>query len=191
MTEIKEEIKDYGEYLEKAYEQQAELFAKREAFKKKRNDRARGGNKARKSKDSIYADAVNLLIVYEPIFKKFSKIDRIDGVARDFKQAVWGIIKAYKLARECPDTAYSCVQEIFKNYGILDAGIEVMDSLGLLTNSSFFAIADRLDRIEEGVRKWKRSLSASGAGGGQRTYGSMVLYPNPDQPQEPPVTIKG
>ena len=145
------------------------------------------GNQARRSKDSILADTQNLLLVYQGIFNTFKKIDRIDGAAAEFKRAAWDIVKYFKMAKECPEIKTESIQKIFGCYGVMDVAIRTMDELGMLTDKQFFALAEKMSKIEEGVRKWKRSLPASGAGEGRRNYGTKVIYP----PQESTASTKG
>ena len=135
------------------------------------------GNKARRSKDSILADTQNLILIYQGIYKTFNKIDRIDGVAAEFKRAIWDIVRHFKIAKECPDVKVKNIQEIFGCYGIMDVALRTMDELNMLTDKQFFAIAEQMEKIEEGVRKWKRSLPASGSEEGRQNCGRNIIYP--------------
>ena len=140
------------------------------------------GNRGKKSKDSVLADTMDLLMVYEPVYNRMPKIKRLHGAAVKFYDAAWDIIGLHKQAKECQETRLRCIQGIIYSYGILDASIQMMNVTGHLTDKDFFRIAEILVRIEEGVRKWKRSLPASCGGEGQREYGQKVVYP----PQESP-----
>lgn len=192
--ETTNEIEDYGQYLEEVYERQADamyeevaesLDTSREKREKrlerhyKRSGKSLGtnGNKAHRSKESILADAESLMLIFNPIFQRFPKIERIDGIARDFRNAIWNIVRCYKKARECKEIAEREIQEMIGWYGVLDAGILMMDTLSMLTDKEFFAIAMRIDAIRKGVVKWKRSLPASVADEGHRRYGSRIVYP--------------
>lgn len=150
--------------------------AKKFFMAKERQFNARG-NKARRSKDSILADTQNLLLIYQGIYNTFPKIDRIDGAAAEFKRAAWDIVRNFKMAKECPEVKEGCIRQIFGCYGIMDVALRTMDELHLLTDKQFFAIAEKMEKIEEGVRKWKRSLPASGAEECRQNCGSRVLYP--------------
>ena len=141
----------------------------------------RRGNKANRSKDSILADAKELLKVYMPIYQRMPKIERIDGCPKEFKKATIDIIRHYSMAHGCPDRRDEFIPLMFGDYGVLAATIELISFQGLMTDSEAFRVCDRLYRIREGVVKWQRSLRASGSAEGQREETGTVLYP----PQEP------
>ena len=102
------------------------------------------GHKAHNDKDSILADAKNLLYILHPAIQRMPKIDRIEGAPVEMKRAVQNIIRHFSIAKEC--------QEV-----ILLANFELCIAQGLLTDSDKLRIAVQLERIEEGVRKWRNA----------------------------------
>ena len=115
------------------------------------------GNKARNDKDSILADAKNLLYILYPAIQRMPKIERIEGAPVEMKKAAQNIIRHFHIAKECQEVRLKHIQEIFGDYGVLLSNFELCIAQGLLTDSDKLRIAIQLDRIEEGVRKWRNA----------------------------------
>ena len=115
------------------------------------------GNKARNDKDSILADAKNLLYILYPAIQRMPKIERIEGAPVEMKKAAQNIIRHFHIAKECQEVRLEHIQEIFGDYGVLLSNFELCIAQGLLTDSDKLRIAIQLDRIEEGVRKWRNA----------------------------------
>ena len=139
------------------------------------------GNGANKSKESILAYCTDLVMVYAPIYQSMPKSERIKGAPLMFFEALWNIIGDFYIAKNCKDVRVLHIQMIFGEYGKMESSFQIMDRLKLLTDKQYFAIAEKLANIKEGVAKWHRSLSMSCGADGQRTYGSSVLYQQPSQ----------
>ena len=60
------------------------------------------GNKAKRDKDSILAEAKNLLFILYPAIQRMPKIERIEGAPVEMKRAAIGIIQSFTIAKECP-----------------------------------------------------------------------------------------
>ena len=60
------------------------------------------GNKAKNDKDSILADAKNLLYILHPAIQRMPKIDRIEGAPVEMKRAVQNIIRHFAIAKDSP-----------------------------------------------------------------------------------------
>ena len=118
------------------------------------------GNKAKNDKDSILADAKNLLIILLPAIQRMPKIERIDGAPAEMKRAVVNIIRHFSIAKECQDDRAVHIREMIGEFGILLACFEVCINRGLLTDADKLRVAVQLDRIEEGVRKWRSATRA-------------------------------
>ena len=58
------------------------------------------GNKAKNDKDSILADAKNLLYILHPAIHRMPKIERIEGAPVEMKRAVQNIIRHFSIAKE-------------------------------------------------------------------------------------------
>lgn len=115
------------------------------------------GNKAHNDKDSILADAKNLLYILHPVIQRMPKIDRIEGAPVEMKRAVQGIIRHFSIAKECQELRVEHIREIFGEFGILLANFELCVKQGLIADKDKLRIATQLERIEEGVRKWRNA----------------------------------
>ena len=115
------------------------------------------GNKAKNDKDSILADAKNLLFILHPAIQRMPKIERIEGAPVEMKRAVQNIIRHFVIAKEYQEVRQEHIREMFGEFGILLANFELCIAQGLLTDSDKLRIAVQLERIEEGVRKWRNA----------------------------------
>ena len=115
------------------------------------------GNKAKNDKDSILADAKNLLYILYPAVQRMPKIERIEGAPQEMKRALHNIIRHFSVAKECQEVRHERIREMFGEFGILLANFELCISYGLLTDTDKLKIAVQLERIEEGVRKWRNA----------------------------------
>ena len=115
------------------------------------------GNKAHNDKDSILADAKNLLYILHPVIQRMPKIDRIEGAPVEMKRAVQGIICHFSIAKECQEVRVEHIREIFGEFGILLANFELCVKQGLIADKDKLRIVTQLERIEEGVRKWRNA----------------------------------
>lgn len=129
------------------------------------------GHKAHNDKDSILTDSKNLLFILRPAIQRVPKVDRIEGFPVEMKIALRNIIRHFSIAKECPEVRQECIRHMFGDFGILVANFELCIAQGLFTDNDKLRIAIQLERIEEGVRKWRnaaRSLKRQD----QQTVGS-------------------
>lgn len=115
------------------------------------------GHKAHNDKDSILADAKNLLYILYPAIQRMPKIERIEGAPVEMKRAVQNIIRHFSIAKECQGVRQEHIREMIGEFGILLANFELCIAQGLLTDKDKLRIAVQLERIEEGVRKWRNA----------------------------------
>ena len=115
------------------------------------------GHKAHNDKDSILADTKNLLYILYPAIQRMPKIERIEGAPVELKRSAQNIIRHFSIAKEYQDARQGQIREMFGEFGILLANFELCISQGLLTDKDKLRIAIQLERIEEGVRKWKNA----------------------------------
>lgn len=115
------------------------------------------GNKAHRDKDSILADAKNLLYILYPAIRRMPKIERIEGAPVEMKRAAQNIIRHFSIAKECQEVRQERIHEMFGEFGVLLANFELCIIRGLLTDKDQLKIAMQLERIEEGVRKWRNA----------------------------------
>jgi len=145
------------------------------------------GNSARRDRSSILADAKELLKKLLPAMQRMPKIERMEGAPQLMKAATCGIIECFTTAINCEEVRSEYIHRMFGHYGTLLAAFEIVISQGLLTDGQKLNMAVSIDRIGEGVKKWHRSLPASGLQAGQRAKGGKVVYP----PQEACGSDKG
>lgn len=128
------------------------------------------GNKANHSKESVLAHAKNLLKVLLPAMQKMPKIERIEGAAVEMRNAAFSMISDFTIAWNCPKVRVEYIQRMFGDYGRLMAAFELVILRGLLTDRDKIAIAEQIERIEDGISKWHQSMisrNTSGAETGQ------------------------
>lgn len=118
------------------------------------------GNKAKNDKDSILADAKNLLIILLPAIQRMPKIERIEGAPAEMKRATLNIIRHFSIAKECQDERLVHIREMIGEFGVLLACFEICIHRGLLTDKDKLSLAVQLERIEEGVKKWRSATRA-------------------------------
>lgn len=114
-------------------------------------------NKANRDKGSILADVKNLLYVLHPALQRMPKIERIEGAPHEMKTACYSLIRHFATAMECPEVRLQNIHEMFADFGSLLASFELAIQFGLFTDSDKLRIAIQLERIEEGVRKWRNA----------------------------------
>lgn len=115
------------------------------------------GNKAMNDKDSILADTKNLLYILYPAIQRMPKIERIEGAPVMMKSACYGIIGHFSIAKECPEVRLDHIRAMFGEYGKLLAAFDLCIQFGFLTDGERLRIAIQLERIKEGVRKWRNA----------------------------------
>lgn len=139
-------------------------------------------NKAKNDKGSILIDVENLLDAFEPTFMRMPKIRRIHGAAVRMEDAAYDIIHYFTIAFEMSNDeweekrrivsqmlgAYGRMQSCFKR--LMKVDLDTMkrsqaESKGeqcLFSDSTKLAIALNMERIEEGIKKWRKSIKSSG-----------------------------
>ena len=139
------------------------------------------GNKARCDKGSILIDVENLLDVFEPCFMRMPKIRRIHGAAVRMEEAAYDLLHYYHIAYEMGADearekryyieqmigAFGRMQSCFKRLMKVDidtqkrSNPENKGEMSLFSDSAKLAIAKSMERIEEGIRKWRSSVKLS------------------------------
>ena len=121
---------------------------------------ARGNKAARNDFVDILAEAKNLMRHLRPCLQSMPKIDRIDGVGSDMRNAVSGIIRHYHMAYRCQSSRVEHIEEMIGWYGVLQSSFELGILEGVIRKEFQFPIAERMEAIERGVMSWLRSQSA-------------------------------
>ena len=114
-------------------------------------------NKAKKDRGSILADVKNLLYILHPAMQRMPKIERIEGAPVEMKRACYDLIRHFTVALECPDVRLAYIHKMFADFGGILASFELCIQFGLFTDSDKLRIAIQLERIEEGIRKWRNA----------------------------------
>ena len=99
------------------------------------------------------------------------KIERIEGAPVEMKRAVLGIIRHFSIAKEYPEQRDTEIRQMFGEFGILLVTFELCIVQGLLTEKDQLKIAIQLERIEEGVRKWRNAVRSHTKRQVQQTVG--------------------
>ena len=135
-------------------------------------------NKAKNDKGSILVDVENLLDAFEPAFMRMPKIRRIHGAAVRMENAAYDIIHYFTIAYELGPHegrekkfyiaqmlgAYGRLQSAFKR--LMKVDIDTMKKsdgcckgqLCLFSDKTKLAIAQNMEKIEEGIVKWRKSV---------------------------------
>ena len=113
------------------------------------------GAKAKRDKNSILADVKNLLVILHPATQRMPKIERMEGAPQEMKAACYNIIRHFTIANENPEVRLEHIRAMFGEYGVILATFDLCIQYGLLTESTQLRIATQLERIEEGIRKWR------------------------------------
>ena len=115
-------------------------------------------NKAKKDKDSILVDVKMLLKLYHPIFQRMPKIERLDGCAKELKNALYDMIRHFCIAYNCQEAKAENIRLMIGDFGMVMATFDLVRDFGIATNKELYLIAERLTRIEDGIRRWRSSL---------------------------------
>ena len=118
-------------------------------------------NKAKRDKDSILVEVKKLLEIYHPVFNRFPKIERIDGCAREFRNACYDMIRHFCVAYYCNEAKAENIHLMIGDFGVMMASFDLLRDFGIATNKDLYLIAERLTRIEDGIGRWRSSLKVS------------------------------
>ena len=130
---------------------------------------ARGNKAHRDAYVSIPAEVKEMLRFLHPAIQHMPKIERIDGVGAELRRAAYAILREYHIAYYCREAKAEHIRQMVGWFGHLQAAFEVACQLGVLKDGFKLSIAMRMERIEEGVMKWKNSQSAQRQESGTRT----------------------
>ena len=123
-------------------------------MEKKRNSTS----KASRDKDSILVDVKKLLEIYHPVYQRMPKIERIDGCARELKDALYDMIRHFCIAYNCPEAKAENIRLMIGDFGVVMATFDLVRNFGIATDKDLYLMAERLTRIEDGIGRWRNSL---------------------------------
>ena len=123
---------------------------------------ARGNKANRDAYRSIPAEVKEMLRFLHPAIQHMPKIERVDGVGAVLRKTAYELIEEYGMsyyARDPKVKAEHALAMVGK-FATLQAAFEVSCLLGVMKDGFKLSIAMRMERIQEGVMKWKNSQSA-------------------------------
>lgn len=123
-------------------------------MEKKRNSTS----KASRDKDSILVDVKKLLEIYHPVYQRMPKIERIDGCAKELKNALYDMIRHFCIAYNCPEVKVDYIRQMVGDFGVVMAAFDLVRNFGIATDKDLYLMAERLTRIEDGIGRWRNSL---------------------------------
>lgn len=115
------------------------------------------GNKAKRDKSSILADTKNLLYVLYGCLQRMPKIERIEGAPVEMKRAATNIVRSFTIAKECPEVWLTEIQKMIGDYGLLQSSFDLCIVQGLMTDKDKVRIAMIMERMDEGIKKWRNA----------------------------------
>lgn len=115
-------------------------------------------NKAKRDKDSILVDVKKLLEIYHPVYQRMPKIERIDGCAKELKNALYDMIRHFCIAYNCQEAKAENIRLMIADFGVVMATFDLVRDFGIATNKDLYLMAERLTRIEEGIGRWRNSI---------------------------------
>lgn len=130
---------------------------------------ARGNKAHRDAYISILAEVKEMMRHLHPALQKMNKTERIDGSGSEMRRAAYAIIREYYMAYYCPETRKRHVEQLIGEYGVLVSAFEICCRQGTMEDGFKLPIAMRMERIEEGIKKWNNAMSAQRQERGQGT----------------------
>ena len=137
--------------------------------KQQHNNMARGNKAHRDAYISILAEVKEMMRHLHPALQKMNKTERIDGAGAEMRRAAYAIIREYYIAYHCPETRKQHVEQLIGEYGVHISAFEICCRQGTMEGGFKLPIAMRMERIEEGIKKWNNAMSAQRQEHGQGT----------------------
>jgi len=122
-------------------------------MEKQRNTSGR----ASRDKNSILVDIKKLLAIYHPVYQRMPKIERIDGCARELKDALYSMLRHFCIAYNCPEVRAENIRLMIGDFGVVMATFDLLRDFGVATSKDLYLMAERLARIEESIGRWRSS----------------------------------
>jgi len=154
-------------------------------------------NKAKNDKGSILVDIEAMLDVFEPCFMRMPKVRRLHGAAVRMEDAAYDMIHFFSIAYELSSSeldvkyyyirqmlgAFARMQSCFKR--LMKVNIDTQKTsaactagqVGLFSDSAKLAIARHMEKIEEGINKWRNSVRSQCIMSDERSAGMARISP--------------
>lgn len=139
--------------------------------------RGRGGNKARRDAFiDILVETKEMLRYLHPALLRVQRDERREGAPAMMKKAAYAIISEYHIAHTVTDVESKThhIEQMIGAYGVLQSAFEVSILQGLFPDGFKLPIAERMARIEEGIRKWYNAQSSQRQARAQCPVGTAV-----------------
>ncbi len=89
--------------------------------------------------------------------QRMPKIERIEGAPVEMKRACYDLIRHFTVAMECQEVRLAYIHKMISDFGVVLASFELCIQFGLFVDSDKLRIAMQLERIEEGIKKWRNA----------------------------------
>lgn len=157
---------DYDAYLQQAYEEQADRYSHPERKKQgKREYRIKSrGNGAQNDKDSILVEAKNLLKTLHYLAPNVSTIQRREGAWSEMRKAALNLIRLFCKARSNTELRQMYIDDMIGEMGVIDAMFDECIQLGALADKMKLQIARHMDRMDEGIKRWRNATDRRQSG---------------------------
>ena len=86
------------------------------------------------------------------------KIERIDGCAKELKDALYDMIRHFCIAYNCPEVKAENIRLMIGDFGVVMATFDLVRNFDIATDKDLYLMAERLTRIEDGIGRWRNSL---------------------------------
>lgn len=109
-------------------------------------------------KMQILVDAKKLLSYLLPALQRMPKIERIEGAGQEMKKASFAIISDFTVAYFCQEYRTHYLRKLFGDYALLQVSFEIALSQGIIEEKFKLPIAECMEKIDNGIRKWYNSI---------------------------------
>ena len=75
----------------------------------------------------------------------------------EMKRAANGIVESFSIAKECQEVRLQEIHRMFGYYGRMLANFDLCIVQGLMTDSDKVRVATILERIDEGIKRWRNA----------------------------------
>ena len=114
-------------------------------------------NSAQNDKDSILVETKLLLQYLHEIRAQVPKVFRMYGAFEQMRQSALTIIREFYIGREFKEERVAHIKVLMGEYGVLVAMFEECCNHEMFTDTWKYNISCRLDRMEEGIKKWRNA----------------------------------
>ena len=83
------------------------------------------------------------------------KIERLDGAAKELKDALYAMVRDFCIAYFCPEAKEEFIRKMWGDYGVVMACFDLIRKFGIATDKDVYLMAECLVRIEEGIKRWQ------------------------------------